>query len=126
MVSPWIVLVAAALVAAATSCGDSTSPTAGTGGNHAPVIRELTAAPNPATRGGVVYLTCIATDADGDSLQFYWFCGSGKFDPGYSEPISNKTERTRWSNLTGGSYVVTATVSDGKEVASDSLTVTVR
>ncbi len=122
MATRWVVLAAAALAAASASCSDGTSPAAGNGGNHAPVIRELTAAPNPFHGAQLesAQLACIATDADGDSLPHSWLCRAG----GFSYATSTTAEAS-WAHGVTGDYGVRVTDSDGKDVKPDSLIVTV-
>lgn len=111
----------ALLCVLAAGCGDSESPSQA--GNHAPEIRGVTASPNPLpstrTVNHYVDLTCIATDADGDSLSYYWSCAEGRFQG------DRESSSAKWEPSGAGEYVIRVTVSDGREVDSDSASVTV-
>lgn len=100
---------------------DDSSPT-GTGGNHAPVIRSVTANPTTVSRGCSSTLICVATDADSDSLSYYWACSTADFYPGYRG--TEQSTEMLFREL-GMRYAI-VTVSDGKDVAIDSVGVTVQ
>jgi hypothetical protein len=88
--------------------------------NHAPVIRTITVKPQTVIRQDEWSdLMCIATDPDGDSLTYRWFCPEGDFQyRGY--------HTTRWYPPSReGAWYVTVFVSDGKEMARDSVKVSV-
>jgi hypothetical protein len=74
--------------------------------NHKPVISYITAqqqvSPSSNSR-----LTCVATDADGDSLIYAWSANSGK--------IVGEGETVTWiAPDTSGTYTIGVTVTDGK------------
>jgi hypothetical protein len=95
---------------------DDSSPTGVT--NNAPTIRSITSNPVNVGRQQSAYITCVATDSDGDSLTYFWRATSGS--------ISGDDETIRWSAPSiDGNYWVAVTVSDGREVAIDSLELTV-
>ncbi len=117
------------LLALGCSENDDNSPT-GTGSNHTPVIRSVTANPRTVRPGYNDYdysyppasLQCVATDPDGDSLSFAWSCPSGRF---YDDITVGQT--VRWSTLSkDGQYYITVRVSDGKDLDTDSVKVTVQ
>ncbi len=97
--------------------GNSDNPA--TPGNHAPVIQSLTAYPNEIGRSGQSTITCIATDEDGDSLTYYWTCHAGSF-------IDRSGYEVTWQGTSqAGQYFVCITISDGKSVDSDSVSITI-
>jgi hypothetical protein len=77
-------------------------------GNHPPQIVTIQALPNPVVRGGIVTLTAVATDADGDDLTYLWQAAKGEF----SDPT---TEVTMWTSPMDptGTYQIALTVNDG-------------
>lgn len=86
--------------------------------NTPPVIQSVTATPADVGRGEETELTCIATDSDGDSLEYFWSAASGQlFDYGH---------QARWTapNI-DGSYIVHVTASDGKSTSADSVMIDV-
>lgn len=86
-------------------------------GNNSPVI-AISAPSTNASVGATLSFTASASDADGDSLAYYWDFGDGTF--GTNGTAASKS----WSS--SGEYVVRCVVSDmkGRE-ASDSVLVTV-
>jgi hypothetical protein len=103
---------------------DSGSPTSG--GNNPPVIRSVTATPNMVEARSADWedaehssLTCVATDQDGDSLTYFWYCPTASILEGY-----NNTEQiTRMYNFDQGENWIRVTVSDGMEIDVDSVKV---
>lgn len=90
-------------------CGDD-SPS---GGNRPPNLQELIAVPDLVTRGGVVQLTALATDADNDDLVFTWRAEAGTLGPATADG------RNRWTAPdTAGLHRIDVRVSDG--AAADS------
>ena len=103
---------------------DDDSPT-GVNGNSAPVIQSVTANPNTIVKGGgyaYTTLTCVATDADGDSLNYSWTSSVGRFLDGVTIGQSVKWY-TYGSNTDVGNYFISVIASDGKAVARDSVSV---
>ena len=83
--------------------------------NHPPVIEDIVVFPG--TRG-IPYsfdLICVAEDADGDSLSYFWDCIGGHY-------ISTDGNMAYWSGDSIGTYSVSCLVSDGE--ATDELTIT--
>ena len=102
------------------SCkNDNESPTEPQ--NNAPVVSDiLVNTPNVNINDNVT-LTAIATDLDGDSLNYYWNCSAGVISP-----FRTDTNPTEWQAPdTPGDYSVTCTVSDCKETGSKSKTISV-
>jgi len=68
------------------SCNNNNSPTEPQ--NHAPIIQDILLS-NPSPKiGSGVYISAVATDADGDSLSYYWTCSAGDFPPWYTSGLS--------------------------------------
>lgn len=99
-----LALAAGALLLA--SCGgDSNGP----GGNHAPNLRQVVAVPDVVTRGGLVQLTALASDADNDPLSYTWSANGGTFG------APNGEGKRPWTAPDStGTFRVTAIVSDGR------------
>jgi len=77
-------------------------------GNHSPVISELNVSDTLVDQWGEVDAVCYATDPDGDSLQFDWYCTGGSF---------NRTDRpgvTWYAPFDTGVCTLKATVTDGR------------
>ncbi len=81
--------------------------------NYEPVIKSITADPNPVAPGGIVSLTCNASDDDESSrlkeeiLGFSWSAAYGEI---ISENEDNKATWTAPSIL--GDYSISCTVND--------------
>ena len=81
--------------------------------NYEPVIKSITADPNPVAPGGVVSLTCNASDDDEssrlkeESLGYSWSAAYGEI---ISENEDNKATWTAPSLL--GDYSISCTVND--------------
>ncbi len=92
---------------------DDNSPTETS--NHAPVIRSISANPASVGRQQTSEITCVATDADGDSLSYYWRSTAGTIS-------DDDDEKINWhAPNSDGQFWVGVTVSDGQEVDIDSL-----
>ena len=98
--------------------------------NHSPVIQNVTASPTTVSTNpwGECYpderstLTCIATDADLDSLTYYWFSDKGSFRDGNNLGVS-----VVWcATATPDSCIIHVTVSDGIATDEDSVFVKVQ
>lgn len=86
--------------------------------NLPPVISHLAADPSTVTAEGAVSLTCIASDADGDSLSYEWTCTGGSITGTGSTEI--------WTAPSAaGEYTVTCTVSDGTDTDVENRIITV-
>jgi len=75
--------------------------------NHAPSITSLTADPNALQFASTTTLTCIASDQDGDTVQYKWEAKDGTLSG-----IGNKVSWTSPSKT--GNYSVFVIASDGK------------
>ena len=75
--------------------------------NHAPSITTLTADPSALQFASTTTLTCIASDQDGDPVQYKWEARDGA--------LSGVGNRVSWTSPSkGGNYSVFVVVSDGK------------
>jgi PKD repeat protein len=75
--------------------------------NHPPTINSLTADPPSVQYDTNSTLTCIATDQDGDPLQYKWEAKEGK--------ISGVGNKVTWTSpAKNGNFSIFITVSDGK------------
>lgn len=84
------------------ACEESTQPV-----NHAPVITDILADPVKAAVEDTVFLTVLASDADGDSLSYMWFASAGGL-------VDTAAVSVRWvAPAHSGEYVITVRVSDG-------------
>ena len=95
--------------------------------NFEPVIKSITAEPNPVQVNEIVNLTCEAIDDDAEnilkeeSLQYEWFAGYGEI---IFNPKKNTATWTAPENP--GEYSVTCSVTDqynGLDILSISVTV---
>ena len=94
--------------------------------NFEPIIKSITAVPNPAQPDEKVILKCIAIDDDeenvlkNESLDYNWFAS-------YGELSINTTDSTSWvAPNESGEYSITCSVSDqynGLDILSISITV---
>ena len=75
--------------------------------NHPPTITSLTAEPTALQYASRTTLTCVASDQDGDPVQYKWEARDGT--------LSGEGNRVSWTSPSkGGNYSVFVTVSDGK------------
>jgi len=75
--------------------------------NQAPEILEVTADSAQLLPGARSRLTCVARDADGDSITYLWKASGGS--------VTGQGDTVTWiAPDLGGDYTVTVTVSDGK------------
>ncbi len=108
-----VLIVTMLLVALVSSaCGQQPSPapqpTSPTpGGNQPPAITNLTAAQMQVYPSGTSEIQCVASDADGDKLDFTWSTTGGKFSGAGPIVIWQAPEQY-------GTYEVKVVVSDGK------------
>jgi hypothetical protein len=87
--------------------------------NHPPIIASLEAGEGWTTVSTSLYVTCNASDPDGDELSYDWSASGGE--------INGETATVNWTAPDAvGSYRITVTVTDGRggEV-TDYVTVTV-
>jgi hypothetical protein len=75
--------------------------------NHPPTINSLTANPPSLQFAAKTTLTAVASDQDGDPVQFKWDASGGTLSG-----VGNKVTWTSPSK--NGNYIITVTVSDGK------------
>jgi len=74
--------------------------------NAAPVILRFNAVPRKLNVGGSSTITCFATDANGDTLSFFWSAASGS--------LSGNGPTIQWTApATAGNSVVVCRVDDG-------------
>jgi hypothetical protein len=109
----WIFLVALAVVVMlAGACGPReappTQPTPSTPGvNQPPEISSLTANPSGVSRGGSATVKCVATDPDGDVINYIWSASGGD--------ISGFGDTATWiAPDKDGNFYITVVLSDGK------------
>lgn len=76
--------------------------------NHPPVISSLTASPAALQFASTTTLTVVASDPDGDTLQYKW----SDANAGTISGVGNKVSWTSPSK--NGNFPITVTVSDGK------------
>jgi hypothetical protein len=75
--------------------------------NHRPVITSLEAEPEKVTPSGSCQIICTASDHDGDELSYAWSASGGG--------ITGEGTTVSWTAPdSAGSYIVTATVNDGR------------
>ena len=94
--------------------------------NFEPIIKSITAVPNPAQPNEKVILKCIAIDDDeenvlkNESLDYNWFASYGQLS-------INTTDSTSWiAPNESGEYSITCSVSDqynGLDILSINITV---
>ncbi len=88
--------------------------------NQKPVIRSINANPESVKINEETTLTCTASDPDGDALSIEWNAQEGIF------PLGNIGASVKWKAPTyGGSYLITAIVSDGIDFAEATVAVNV-
>lgn len=117
-----VVVVLAVVLVLGGACGPREAPPSTTptpSGNQLPVISSLTAAQTQVYPSGNVEIRCIASDADGDQLDFKWTCTGGDFS-GAGTSVIWKAPKNY------GTYTIKVTVEDGKGgMAQGSLAITV-
>ena len=87
------------------------------GSNQAPVISNLDG-PDKVSSGGQTTITCEASDPDGDSLGYDWSATGGA--------LSGSGPSVSWQAPdSNGTFQISVTVSDGRDSASQSLSITV-
>jgi len=102
----WVIVVVAIAVIAGVAVGVVLAMSGGDE-NRAPVISSLTASPLGVSTGGSSTVTCVASDLDGDVLQYSWsYTGGDKSGAG--------STITWIAPVVAGTYTVTVAVSDGK------------
>lgn len=112
------------------SCGEDNGSSPSEPGNNRPQIQTITVTPNAISSGSTTWISCIAVDADGDSLVHYWSCVSG-FLVGEDSHGSDVEWYARipgipQEDLPAGFYWVRVDVSDGKAIDTDSVSVEVQ
>lgn len=87
--------------------------------NHPPVIQTVTASPSMININQCTSLTCEATDSDADSLSYLWSSQHGIM-------TDDRSSTASWiAPDSSGLYTCKITVSDGKDVAADSIAIEV-
>jgi hypothetical protein len=77
-------------------------------GNQPPEISSLTANPSGVSYGGSTTISCIATDPDGDVIDYSWSASGGD--------ISGDGDTVTWvAPNKGGNFYITVIVSDSKD-----------
>lgn len=79
--------------------------------NHAPVISALNCSPDSRSAGTIFTLQVIASDEDGDKMQYRWSVDGGELQD------SANLMQTKWKSPVSGAgktFTIRATVSDGK------------
>lgn len=97
-----------------TGCSNNSNPAKQS--NSPPRIERISANPANPTTSEWTDLTCIATDSDADSLSYVWASANGVFSS-----IVGLSVRWKSPDLPGV-YSCAVIVSDGVEVAEDSIT----
>ena len=87
--------------------------------NTLPVIDSFTASASSVEQGGTVNFSCSASDGDDDNLTYSWARTGGSLS------TTTGTSTIWTAPMTSGSNTITCTVSDGKDSASKSETITV-
>jgi hypothetical protein len=95
-------------------CSDDNNPANSPVENQAPVIHSLTATPASVQSGATSEIACLATDGDGDNLEYTWFSDSGSIAGDYK-----KIEWMAPDDL--GQHWVSVAVNDGMAVTTDSV-----
>jgi len=109
-------LIGGLITSSCSTDSENNNPTSAS--NTPPVIRSISATPNAVGFGQYTDITCVATDANRDSLTYYWFAAFGKIYE--SGPI------IEWhAPDIDGSYWVIVTVNDGLAIDTDSLEIIV-
>lgn len=88
--------------------------------NHDPVIHSVTASQQNIRNNETTILTCLATDADGDSLYYNWYADYGTFPNGASDSI------VTWKPPNeDGTFEIRILVYDGTERTQDKISIVV-
>ena len=93
------------------ACGSgetSSSQPSGAGGPQPPVISSLVAEQTQTHPSGSIEVECVASDPNGDEMDFEWSCTGGNFGP------TAPTIVTWNAPVDYGDYVISVTVEDGK------------
>ncbi len=98
---------------AAPSAAPAPNPSSAPGGNQPPVISSLTAAQMSVIPSGTIQLQCVATDPNGDKLNFTWSATGGTFSGSGSLINWQAPQQT-------GAYNINVTVDDGKGASAQS------
>ena len=93
--------------------------------NHAPEISDILLAPSSITASTDVLVTAVATDKDGDKINYYWSFSAGRIHETTPPRYDPTTNPTMWQPRSSGNAAITCIVSDGKDKSSKSITVTV-
>jgi uncharacterized protein (TIGR02145 family) len=87
--------------------------------NKPPVINNIQFNPTEIITNSAVILTAAATDPEGDNLSYTWNCPKGTF-------TSTTGQSVNWTSpADAGTYVITVTVSDGKNTVSQTSNIVV-
>ena len=95
--------------------------------NHAPVVQSVVASPNTVIEtmyhdsANLTTLSCVATDQDGDVLNYSWSCPAGTF----MEGIQFGSVVQMYFYRVTGTFIASVIVSDGFEVSEDSVQIEV-
>jgi len=116
-----VFLLLVTVVAMVIACGPSAAPAkpasppapSAPAGNQPPVISSLTASQMQVYPSGAVQLQCIASDPNGDKLNFTW-SATGGTPSGAGETITWQAPQQY------GTYTVTVSVDDGKGASTKS------
>ena len=118
-------LLAVLPISLATACGPKSAPTSSPpqqsqqpsspvpAGNQPPVITGLTPAQLQVYPSGAVEIQCIASDANGDKLNYTWSATGGNFSGAGSIVTWQAPQQY-------GTYTITVNVDDGKGASSQS------
>jgi uncharacterized protein (TIGR02145 family) len=88
--------------------------------NQPPVIQSITESPSIIKTGETTQLTCVATDADGDQLTYFWSSANGTFPSGTTgADVSWKAPGEV------GEFSITLEVNDGKHITDGSVNIIV-
>ncbi len=110
------VITALSLLAIFASCAKDEGPTGPS--NYAPAIDSVYAEPDSLRPGGTVLLTCIASDADNDTLSYSWIRQAGSFT------TADTAATVTWAAPQSvGVFRFTVTVDDGLAETLDSVQV---
>jgi hypothetical protein len=73
--------------------------------NHPPLVEQVTASPDSIDPAETTTITCVASDPDGDELNYTWRAERGN--------IIGESAQVRWvAPNTGGRYTITVEVTD--------------
>lgn len=119
-----IPLILVVVLVLGTACGPGKAPPAPTSaptpaapsvpaGNRPPVISSLTAAQMQVYPSGTIEIQCIASDPNGDKLNFTWSATGGNFS-GTDSAVTWQAPKQY------GTYTITVAVDDGKGASTQS------